>query len=240
MLDYDTLKHKKRDFLAATGLLPDEFVLLLPAFTQAYQALVPSGLTQQGTPRQRAEGGGAAGKLRRLEDKLLFILVYQKTSPIQTMQALQFGLSQPQANHWIHALLPVLQQALADLNMKPERQASQVATHPLAKEGMPALVLDGTERRRQRPQDALAQREHYSGKKKCHTDKNLLLVNETTNKVVYLGPTETGKKHDKKAADDAQIVYPALTTLDQDTGFQGYAPEQVLVQQPKKSQRVKS
>jgi len=238
MLDYDTLKHKKRDFLAATGLMPEEFALLLPAFTAVYQALVPSGRTRQGAPRQRAQGGGARGKLGRLEDKLLFILVYQKTHPLQTMHALQFGLSQTQANHWIHALLPVLQQTLCELGMRPERQASHVATHPLAVEGTAALVLDGTERRRQRPQEALAQREHYSGKKKCHTDKNLLLVNQDTNKVVYLGPTETGKKHDKKAADEVQIVYPALATLSQDTGFQGYAPEQVLVEQPKKSQRA--
>lgn len=240
MLDYDTLRHKKRDFLAATGLMPDEFVLLLPAFGEAYQALVPPGLTRQGTPRLRAEGGGATGKLSRLEDKLLFILVYQKTNPLQTLHALQFGLSQTQANHWIHTLLPALQQALADLGMRPERQASHVATSPLAVEATAALVLDGTERRRQRPQEALAQREQYSGKKKCHTDKNLLLVNEATGKVVYLGPTEAGSKHDKKAADEARIAYPALATLSQDTGFQGYAPERVLVQQPQKSRRAKS
>jgi hypothetical protein len=112
MLDYDTLRHKKRDFLAATGLMPDEFVLLLPAFRQAYQALVPNGLTRQGTVRLRAQGGGATGKLSRLEDRLLFILVYQKTNPLQTLHSLQFGLSLPQANYWIHTLLPVLQQAL--------------------------------------------------------------------------------------------------------------------------------
>jgi len=44
-------------------------------------------------------------------------------------------------------------------------------------------------RRRQRPQGAVAQKEHYSGKKKAHTDKNILLVNGHTRKVAYLGPT---------------------------------------------------
>ena len=38
------------------------------------------------------------------------------------------------------------------------------------------LALDGTERRRQRPQDAAEQKAHYSGKKKTHTDKNIGLV----------------------------------------------------------------
>ncbi len=35
--------------------------------------------------------------------------------------------------------------------------------------------------------------------KKTHTDKNLLLANENTKKIVYLSPTVEGKKHDKKA-----------------------------------------
>jgi hypothetical protein len=83
------------------------------------------------------------------------------------------------------------------------------------------VALDGTERRRQRPQDTIAQTEHDSGKKKAHTDKNLLLVNENTGKVSYLGPTIAGKTHDKKAADTASIAYPGNATLDKDTGFQG-------------------
>jgi hypothetical protein len=83
----------------------------------------------------------------------------------------------------------------------------------------------------------MAQTEHYSGKKKTHTDKNLLLVNENTGKVSYLGPTITGKTHDKKAADAASILYPDHATLDKDTGFQGYEPAGILTAQPKKSRK---
>ena len=91
----------------------------------------------------------------------MFILVYQKPHPLQTMQALHFGLSQPQANAWIHRLLPVLQRALQTLGMRPERDASHVATSPLALEGGSLeMVIDGTERRRQRPQDPTRQRDH--------------------------------------------------------------------------------
>src|SRR5262249_62007850 len=100
------------------------------------------------------------------------------------MHALQFGLSQPQANYWIHQLLPILQHALAALGMAPERDASRLPTSPLMLEGAPQGAIDGTERRRQRPTDAQLQREHYSGKKKTHTDKNLLVVNELRRKVV--------------------------------------------------------
>ena len=72
------------------------------------------------------------------------------------------------------------------------------------------------------------------------SDKNLLLVNEYTSKVVYLGPTVAGKTHDKKAADEAQLAYPVNATLDKDTGFQGYEPAGVLTQQPKKSPKARS
>jgi hypothetical protein len=95
--------------------------------------------------------------------------------------------------------------------------------------------MDGTERRRQRPTDVQRQKEYDSGKKKTHTDKNRLLVNETTSTVVSLGPTVAGKTHDKKAADEAKMTAPRHATLDKDTGFQGYEPEGVLTQQPKKN-----
>jgi DDE superfamily endonuclease/Helix-turn-helix of DDE superfamily endonuclease len=239
MLTYATLQNRPREVLAATGLTHIEFARLLPAFATAYAALYPSDQTLEGKPRQRQIGGGAKGILPQMEDKLLFILVYQKTNPLQTMHGLHFQLSQPQTHYWIHHLLPVLQRALADLAMAPERDASQVATSHLALEGAPNMAIDGTERRRQRPQDDTAQQEHYSGKKKAHTDKNSLLVNAMTSKVVYLGPTEPGKTHDKKAADQAPIAYPLNATLDKDTGFQGYEPEGILTMQPKKNHEAR-
>lgn len=175
-----------------------------------------------------------------IEDKLFFILVYHKTNPLQTMHGLHFGMSQPQAHFWIHRLLPILQHALRDLGEAPERDARRVAGSPLALAGGPNLQVDGTERRRQRPTDDTQQKEHYSGKKKAHTDKNILVVNANTQKVVYLSPTVPGKTHDKKATDEAQVAYPTNATLDKDTGFQGYEPAATLTTQPKKSLQGKS
>jgi Helix-turn-helix of DDE superfamily endonuclease/DDE superfamily endonuclease len=240
MITYTTLKDRPREFLSATGLTHDEFLRVLPAFRAAYATDYPLEKTWHGKARRRRVGGGAKGRLAQIEDKLLFMLVYQKTHPLQTMHGLHFGLSQPQTNYWIHRLLPVLRQALATLGMAPERDASRVATSPLMLEGAPAGALDGTERRRQRPTDAAKQRAHYSGKKKTHTDKNVLLINEYTSQVVYLSPTVAGKTHDKKAADEAGLVYPVNSTLDKDTGFQGYEPAGVLTQQPKKSPEARS
>ena len=142
MLSYHKLKDRPRDFLAATGLTLEEFQKLLPAFQAAYANLSPSERTREGKLRQRRGGGGAKGVLQRFEDKLLFILVYQKTNPLQTMHALQFDLSQPHANYWIHQLLPVLQHALAALGLAPERDASRLTTSPTMLEGAPAAALD--------------------------------------------------------------------------------------------------
>src|SRR5260370_10190566 len=240
MLTYTTLQDRPREFLAATGLTQDEFARLLPAFAAAYAVRYPSDKTWQGKVRQRQSGGGAKGVLPHMEDKLLFILVYQKTNPLQTMHGLQFALSQPQTNYWMHHLLPVLQRALAALGVAPERDASRVATSPLALEGAPDGVIDGTERRRQRPTDAAQHQEQYSGKKKTPTDKHLLLVNAHTAQVVSLGPTVVGKTHDKKAADVAQIGYPTNATLGKDTGFQGDEPAGVRTRQPKKNREASS
>ena len=167
MLIYEELKQRPEDFLCATGLTVAEFERLLPTFSQVYQHKYGGEQTIEGKPRQRKAGGGAKGKLPAMADKLLFILVYEKTYPLQTMQGLAFGLSQERANEWIHRLLPILQETLASLGVRPEREAQALAGSDLM-QGLPAdLLVDGTERRRQRPQDHQQQVDHYSGKRLC-------------------------------------------------------------------------
>ena len=80
----------------------------------------------------------------------------------------------------------------------------------------------------------------YSGKKKAHSDKNVLIVQTRTKRVGYLSPTYSGKTHDKKLADAERIRYPPRSTLRKDTGFQGYEPAQTETHQPKKSRAAKS
>jgi len=178
--------------------------------------------------------------LPKIEDKLFFLLVYQKTPPLQTMHGWPLGLRQPHANAWMHRLLPVLHQAWRALGEAPERDARRVAPRALARAGGPDLTIDGSERRRQRPQDHAKQQEPYSGKKTAHTDKNILLVKKNTQKVVSLSPTVAGTIHEKQATDDAPIAYPNNATLDQDTGFQGYEPAGPQTRQPQKSPKVQS
>jgi hypothetical protein len=234
MLTYETLKTKPKELLALTGLARREFDELLPVFAQALSAAeAPAHPAPR--QRQRAPGGGRKPNLRAAEDKLLFALVYTKTYPLQVVQGQLFGMSQSSANDWIHFLVPVLATALDALGVLPERDGAQVARHEHRQADRPDLIVDGVERRRQRPKDRQKQALHYSGKKKQHTDKNLVLASTRSKRVSYLSPTLPGVVHDKALADWVDIHYPHAATLRSDLGFYGYQPRVREHLQPKKS-----
>src|SRR4029077_1289516 len=65
---------------------------------------------------------------------------------------------------------------------------------------------------------------HYSGKKKAHSDKNVVIANARSKRIGFLSATCAGKTHDKKIADQEGIAYPPGAVLYKDTGFQGYEP----------------
>jgi len=235
MLTYETLKTKPKELLALTGLARREFDELLPAFAQALERA-----EEQTRPapqrRQRAAGGGRKPSLQTTEDKLLFALVYTKTYPLQVVQGQLFGMSQSSAHAWIHFLVPLLATALDDLGVLPERDGRQVARQERRQAESPDVIVDGVERPRQRPKNRQKQVLHYSGKKKLHTDKNIVLVRTRSKRVSYLSPTLPGVVHDKALVDWVNIHYPPTTTLRSDLGFYGYQPRVREHLQPKKSQ----
>jgi hypothetical protein len=234
VLEYQRLKKNRRQLLALTGLTPKEFGMLLPVFSELYEQ-DRADTTQRGTVRQRAVGGGRKGQLRSAEQKLLFILVYQKAYPLQALLGEVFDLSQSRVNYWVHHLLPLLQQTLAALEVMPERKPSQFAHQAGGKREAVELIIDGTDRRRQRPQSPEKQALPYSGKHKAHSDKNIVVGHAKTKWVGYLSQTYAGKTHDKTIADHEALCYPPNTILYKDSGFQGYEPPVGQTHQPKKS-----
>ena len=121
------------------------------------------------------------------------------------------------------------------MGVLPERDPHKLAEHEQDREDAADLIIDGTERRRQRPKKADKQELHYSGKKKTHSDKNVLVASAQTKRIAYLSQTYPGKTHDKKVVDTEAISYPENTILYKDTGFQGYEPQVRETRQPKKS-----
>jgi len=187
-----------------------------------------------GQPRQRHAGGGRKGGLAEMEQKLVFILVHQKAYPLQTLLGEVFGFSQSRVNEWIHRLLPILKVALDELGVLPEREPEHFAQSELQHGECLDFIIDGTEPRRQRPKDPTKQAAAYSGKKKTHCDKNVVIVQAKSKWVGFLSQTYAGKTHDKKIVDSEPIAYPPDARLSKDTGFQGCEPAGVQTQQPKK------
>jgi len=235
MLTYAELKEKPRKLVSFTSLTPDEFELLLPAFERAYLKKYPASQTKMGKERKRKAGAGRKGSLANIEDKLLFALVYQKSYPLQSVMGELFGIGQSQANEWIHELLPILKQALDELGYAPERDPKKFKKKEQGRKDAVDSIIDGTERRRQRPKKAEKQVLHYSGKKKIHSDKNVVIATSKKKRVSFLSQTYPGKTHDKNVADTENISYPEHIRLHKDTGFQGYEPKVSKLLQPKKS-----
>jgi hypothetical protein len=110
-----------------TGLTEAEFIALLPHFEQAFVVYMQDR-TIDGQPRtSRRYTTYDTCPLPTTADKLLFILTYLKQNPIQQVQGQLFGMSQSNANKWIHLLHPVLNQALADQELLPARTADDLA-----------------------------------------------------------------------------------------------------------------
>lgn len=236
MLDHAIVKRNRREHLALTGLTIKEFKKLSRAFAQAEQEEMTRANAQR--EREREPGGGRTPTLYDSNQRLFFILVYYKTYTLQVVHGKLFDLSQSRANRLIHELTPILVRALDILEVVPERNPKKVSKAIGNKGRVIDLIIDGTDRERQRPKNKDAQTLHYSGKQKTHTDKNLVLVNRKTTKIEYLSQTYPGTAHDKKIADHEGIRYPRKTRLFKDTGFQGYEPRVKSTHQPKKSRAM--
>lgn len=125
-LRYANLVRKPTDVLDMTSLTAEEFALLVPALEQAFQSHMAEWRLD-GKPRTaRRYTTYANCPLPTPEDRLLFILVYLKTNPLQVAHGLLFGLPQGKANQWIHVLLLVLRNALRSLGDAPSRSIEEL------------------------------------------------------------------------------------------------------------------
>lgn len=124
---YEEVTQRAGSLQALTGLTEAEFQVLLPYFEQAFVTDMHDR-TIDGQPRtSRRYSAYDNCPLPTMADKLLFILTYLKQNPIQEVQGQLFGMSQSNANKWIHVLHPVLNQALADQELLPARTAAEFA-----------------------------------------------------------------------------------------------------------------
>ena len=226
---YDKIRHRHSQVLAATGLTPAEFDALLITFKYHWDEYY-SHFTLEGKVRQRISYNRKTSVLPLILDKMFFILVYLKTNPFPELHAIQFEMTQSQANRWIHFLSEILWSTLKTLGELPDRNSKRLI-HILQ------VLLDGTERPIQRPLDKDRQSTCYSGKN-THSIKNSLLCTNNL-RIVWLSSTYEGHVHDKKICDEEPLLIPKGIRLWQDTGFIGHGSDRVEICMPKKKPKGK-
>jgi len=217
-----------------TGLGVDEFEELVLLFEgnlkETYYTNYPD--------RIRKVGGGRKGVLPDARTKLFTILMYLKTYPTYDMLGFLIGCVRSKAHRHIQFLLPILQQTLKRRLVLPARKISTpeefFVLYPQAKD----VFLDGTERRVQKPVNKKIRNKLYSGKKKAITRKNIVVSDEKRT-ILVLTPTKSGRRHDKRLTDKAQLArnIPPDVTIWNDTGFIGIQHTHKNTMMPKKRRR---
>lgn len=222
MMDLEKVLKNPRLMLALTGLSTEEFNTLLPTFTVTLTKKMKS--RHQNNPgKQRKFGGGRKGFVKTAAEKLFFVLFYYKCYPTYDVATFLYGCHRSNACRRQHFLSGILESTLGRNMVLPKRQLRSVEdflkAFPEAKE----VFIDGTERPVQRPQDKERQKDNYSGKKKRHTRKNLIMSTRQK-RIGLLSRTVAGKQHDfSMLKEHAPPKYIPVTVRQRvDLGFKGY------------------
>jgi DDE superfamily endonuclease/Helix-turn-helix of DDE superfamily endonuclease len=236
VLNIDRALNNDRLLRAMTGLNRKAFHELCQVFGEVYQEKLQ--VTAQ--PRKRAQGGGRKARLQSPTAKLFFILVYFKCYPTFDVLGLLFDLDRGRANRWVHRLQAILEIALGQKMVLPERKIESLQQFMERFPEVEKVLLDGTERPVQRPKDAKRQKEDYSGKKKRHTRKHIAATTDQK-RVLVLTIARGGHVHDKRQLDEADLVgnIPDQVAVAGDLGFQGLQNEFVNIFLPHKKPRGK-
>jgi hypothetical protein len=169
---------------------------------------------------------GRPWKLRTGEEMLFFILFYMKCYPTFDLVGCIFEISASEACRWVHWLMPALKRHLKEELVLPERRISSLEEFFRLWPVIQSVFIDGTERPIRRPIQAERQKKYYSGKKKRHTVKNIV-INDKKKRVLVVTKTEEGKKHDKTAFLESGTLehIPEEVAIVVDLGFQGIENE---------------
>jgi hypothetical protein len=216
MLSLEKVLGKDRLMKALTGLSREEFEVLLPTFERVWEESLES------KDRKRAVGGGKKGLLPKAGDKLLYILFYMKVYPTFDVAGFVFGAVRSACFAWTKKFLPLLEQVLGRTMTLPKRQIKSVEEFfrlcPDAKD----VFIDGTERPIQRPRKAKLLSKRYSGKKKHHTRKNMIICDENK-RILFVSPSKDGRIHDLRQLKKSAVIehIPPDKAIWADKGYRG-------------------
>ena len=211
------LARNPRAMKAMTGVSYKEFTDLAPIFERAER------VHRENKPnRMRKAGGGRKGHLKTVEEKLFYILFYIKTYPTFDIMAFFFGKGRGRSCETAHLYLELLEKALGEKIVLPARRIGSIEEFIRLFPEVRDVFPDGTERRMQRPKNAKQNKRHYSGKKKAHTRKNIVMA-DGNKRILLVSPTKPGRRHDKRLSDRISLIehIPKDVGIWTDSGFQG-------------------
>jgi hypothetical protein len=126
-LQFTDLQSRPTEVRDLTSLTVAEFQRLVPPFEAAFQAYMVHWRLD-GRPRTaRRYTTYQNCPLPTPADRLLLILVYLKTDPLQVVPGRLCGMGPRKAHQWLHVLLVVLQTTLRALGDAPTRSLTAVA-----------------------------------------------------------------------------------------------------------------
>ena len=215
VLKHDRLMH------ALTGMSRAEFTALVPEFERVWE-VVRTRDYQRNPNRTRTSGAGRKGFTKTIAEKLFFILLYYKCYPTYDVLGFFYDCDRSNACRKQQHLSPLLERTLKRKLVLPRRQLRNVEEFLKAFPEAREVFIDGTERPIQRPKNAERQRADYSGKKKRHTRKNLIITTRAK-RIGFLSKTVSGKEHDMMIlkAHAPPRHMPERVKMHMDLGFKG-------------------
>jgi hypothetical protein len=189
------LRRHPRVFKQMTGLTVAEFEELahdlLPRFTAREQQRLSR------PDRQRAIGGGTPFTLKPREQFLLTV-IWLRLYPMHAVLGFLFGVTHSTVGRVIGRILPLLEAAGRDTMRLPDPGKKHRRTLDALLVDTPelAVIIDTFEQPVQRPKARAEADTYYRGKKKQHTHKTQLAVDETTGRIVDVSATVCGPTAD--------------------------------------------
>jgi hypothetical protein len=199
----DRLRNHPSVFRHLTGLTAAAFDALAADVVPAVEAAHRQSLDRP--DRQRAIGAGGEFGLSTA-DQVLLTVVWLRQYPTQEVLGFLFGVSDSTALRAIRRCLPALERAGRDTMRMPDPGAGRRKSLPALLRDTPglAVVIDSFEQRTHRPKRR--QRAYYSGKKKAHTLKSQVGVDEQTGRVVDVSDSVPGPTADIKLLKKSRLL----------------------------------
>jgi hypothetical protein len=192
---YQELHKHEAVFKALTGLRVSEFDRLGADLLPEYEEAEKERLSR---PKRVRDIGGGRNFDLTVRDQILLTVVWLRKYPTQEVLGYLFGISDTSAGRVINRLLPLLEKTgratmkMPDPGRKHRRQLSDL----LADTPELVVVIDTFEQRVQRHKEHDKADEYFSGKKKQHTLKSQVAINELNGQVVDVADSVVGPTAD--------------------------------------------